>query len=77
MDKNTINTAKRIKDARKSVKITQSEFGKIVGKSKQWLSELERGNIRIAFEMVVKISIACDKAIDFLSRKNIKRNILK
>ena len=46
VDKETINIAKRVKDARKSVKLTQSEFGEIIGKSKQWVSELERETIK-------------------------------
>ena len=72
VDKETINIAKRVKDARKSVKLTQAECGEIIGKSKQWVSELERGNIKLTFEMAVKISIACNKTIDFFVTKKYK-----
>lgn len=67
MDAITINTAKRVKDARKDAKLTQTELGKKIGKSKQWVSELERGNIKLSFEMAVSISNACDKTTDFFA----------
>ncbi len=69
MDTNIINTAKRVKDARKDAKLTQTELGKMVGKSKQWVSELERGNIKLSFEMAVNISNACNKTTDFFAVK--------
>lgn len=59
------NVSKRVRDARKEAKLTQSELGKIIGKSKQWVSELERGNIKLSYEMAVCISDACDKSTDF------------
>ena len=59
------NISKRVKDARKQAKLTQSELGEIIGKSKQWVSELERGNIKLSYEMAVCISDACDKSTDF------------
>lgn len=52
MDTSTINIAERVKDARRDAKLTQTELGKRIGKSKQWVSELERGNIKLSFEMV-------------------------
>lgn len=70
MDSTTINTAKRVKDARKDAKLTQSELGKRIGKSKQWVSELERGNIKLSFEMAVSISNACDKTTEFFCHKS-------
>ena len=70
MDAITINTAKRVKDARKDAKLTQTELGKRIGKSKQWVSELERGNIKLSFEMAVSISNACDKTTEFFSHES-------
>lgn len=70
MDAITINTAKRVKDARKDAKLTQAELGKKIGKSKQWVSELERGNIKLSFEMAVNISNACDKTTEFFCHKS-------
>ena len=50
MDTSTINIAERVKDARRDAKLTQTELGKRIGKSKQWVSELERGNIKLSFD---------------------------
>jgi len=61
----TMNVSQRVKDARCEAKLTQTELGKMIGKSKQWVSELERGNIRLSYEMAVIISEACDKSTDF------------
>lgn len=65
MDTSTINIAERVKDARRDTKLTQTELGKRIGKSKQWVSELERGNIKLSFEMAVSISNACNKTTEF------------
>lgn len=65
MDTSTINIAERVKDARRDAKLTQTELGKRIGKSKQWVSELERGNIKLSFEMAVSISDACNKTTEF------------
>lgn len=65
MDTSTINIAERVKDARRDAKLTQTELGKRIGKSKQWVSELERGNIKLSFEMAVSISYACNKTTEF------------
>ena len=65
MDTSTINIAERVKDARRDAKLTQTELGKRIGKSKQWVSELERGNIKLSFEMAVSISNACNNTTEF------------
>ena len=65
MDTSTINIAERVKGARRDAKFTQTELGKRIGKSKQWVSELERGNIKLSFEMAVSISNACNKTTEF------------
>lgn len=65
MDTRTINIAERVKDARRDAKLTQTELGKRIGKSKQWVSELERGNIKLSFEMAIIISNACNKTTEF------------
>lgn len=65
LDTSTINIAERVKDARRDAKLTQTELGKRIGKSKQWVSELERGNIKLSFEMAVSISNACNKTTEF------------
>ena len=70
MDVNTINIAERVKDARKEAKLTQTELGRQIGKSKQWVSELERGNIKLSFEMAISISNACNKTTEFFCHKS-------
>lgn len=70
MDSITINISKRVKDARKDAKLTQTELGKRIGKSKQWVSEVERGNIKLSFEMAVCISNACDKTTEFFCHES-------
>lgn len=65
MDTSIINIAERVKDARRDAKLTQTELGKRIGKSKQWVSELERGNIKLSFEMAISISNACNKTTEF------------
>ncbi len=67
---NAINTAKRVKDARRQANLTQTELGEKIGKSKQWVSELERGNIKLSFEMAVNISNACNKTTDFFCQES-------
>lgn len=67
MDTNTLNVSQRVKEARRDAKLTQTELGKKIGKSKQWVSELERGNIRLSYEMAVSISYACNKSTDFFA----------
>lgn len=61
----TLNIAKKVKDARSEAELTQTELGKLIGKSKQWVSEIERGNIRLSYEMAVVIADACNKPTDF------------
>lgn len=70
MDTSVINTAKRVKDARMEAKLTQTELGKKIGKSKQWVSELERGNIKLSFEMAVNISNACNITTKFFCHES-------
>ena len=70
MDNTALNVAKRVKDARNDAKLTQSELGCLIGKSKQWVSELERGNIRLSFEMAVSISNACNKTTEFFCQQS-------
>ena len=59
----TINTAKRVRDARREANLTQTELGNMIGKSKQWVSEVERGNIKLSFDMAVYISNACNLSL--------------
>lgn len=61
----TLNVSQRVKDARCDADLTQTELGRKIGKSKQWVSELERGNIRLSYEMAVVISKVCNKSTDF------------
>ena len=58
----------RVRKVRQENKMTLVELGSRVGKSKQWLSELERGNIKLTYDMAVKIAKVFGKTPDiFLS----------
>lgn len=53
--------------------MTLEELGKKIGKSKQYLSELERGNIRLTYDMAVKIASIFNGTPDiFLPKKSKK-----
>jgi len=52
--------------------ITLKELGKRVGKSKQYMSELGRGNIRLTYEMAAKIADALNTTPDALFLKKTK-----
>lgn len=41
-----------------------AELGSILGKSRQYMSELERGNIRLTYDMAVKIAQALETTPD-------------
>lgn len=62
---NSVLIGKQIRNARKKAKLTQSELGLKIGRSKQWVSELERGHIRLTYESAVQISLACGITTDF------------
>ena len=64
---NSVTIGERVRSARKEAKLTQSELGNVIGRTKQWVSELERGNIRLTFEYAVQISSACGTTTDFFS----------
>ena len=58
----------RVREVRKENGMTLAELGERIGRSKQWLSELERGNIRLTYDMAVKIAQVFGKTPDiFLS----------
>ena len=51
--------------------MTQTEIGKMIGKSKQWVSEFERGNIRLNLDVAVELASVLGLAADvFLPRKS-------
>ena len=53
--------------------LTQTEIGKKIGKSKQWVSELERGNIRLNVDVAVALASILDVTVDvFLPQKSKK-----
>ena len=50
---------------------TQTEIGEKIGKSKQWVSEFERGNIRLNIDVAVKLAKVLGLTADiFLPRKS-------
>ena len=51
--------------------LTQTEIGEKIGKSKQWVSEFERGNIRLNIDIAVKLAKVLGLTADiFLPRKS-------
>jgi len=44
--------------------VTLTQLGESMGKSRQYMSELSRGNIRLTYEMAVKIAQFFDKKPD-------------
>ena len=51
--------------------LTQVEIGEKIGKSKQWASEFERGNIRLNIDLAVKLAKVLGLTADiFLPRKS-------
>lgn len=47
-----------IKKARIEAGLTQTELGRRIQRSRQWVSELERGNIRLSYESARDIAAA-------------------
>lgn len=46
--------------------LTLTELGRRIGKSKQYMSELAKGNIRLTYDMAVKIAVALNTTPDDL-----------
>lgn len=51
-----MNLGQRVRDIRIKHEMTLEDLGERLGKSKQYMSELERGNIRLTYEMAVAIA---------------------
>lgn len=51
-----MNLGQRVRDIRLKHGMTLEELGERLSKSKQYMSELERGNIRLTYEMAVAIA---------------------
>lgn len=56
----------RLRKIRVKNKMTLRELGVRLGKSKQYMSELERGNIRLTYDMALKIAQVFDATPDDL-----------
>jgi putative transcriptional regulator len=71
---------KAIKKIRKENNMTLAELGEKLGKSKQYMSELERGNIRLTYDMAVDIArvfnTTPDKIFLKIKSNNISQNKL-
>lgn len=57
-----------IRQLRKEHNLTLEALGNKIGRSKQWVSELERGNIKLSFEMACKISSIYGRGPDIFLR---------
>jgi len=56
----------KLKIARLSRNLTLEELGLIVGRPKQYMHLLEKGNIRLSYDMAVKIANAMNTSTDDL-----------
>ena len=65
METTTKTVSQRIKEQRLASSLTQTELGEKVGKSKQWVSEVERGHIKLSFDMAVTLSKLFRKTPEF------------
>lgn len=68
MKTTTKTVSQRIKEQRLACSLTQAELGEKVGRSKQWVSELERGHIKLSLEMAVTLSNLFGKTPDFFCK---------
>ena len=64
---------KKLKTVRIKNGLTQMEVGAKIGKSKQWVSEFERGNIRLNLDVAIQLATALGVSADiFLPKKSKK-----
>ena len=59
----------------KNYGMTLTELGKRLGKSKQYMSELARGNIRLSYGMAVDIAMVFNTTPDALFLDNVSNDI--
>ena len=64
---------KTLRSQRKKSGITQSELGSMIGKSKQWVSEFERGNIRLNMDIAVQLANALGATPDIFLPNRTKK----
>ena len=55
----------RVMQARIEAGMTQTELGEKIGKTKQWICELEKGRIKLSYENGIQIAEATGKPADF------------
>jgi len=60
----------KLKNFRLSRNLTLEQLGAMVGCSKQYMCALEKGNIRLSYEMAVKIAEAMGTTPDEIFLKN-------
>jgi y4mF family transcriptional regulator len=62
-----------IRDRRKQLKLDQAGFAKLIGVSRQWVIEIERGHARAELGLVLRaldaLSIRLDASIDETNRR--------
>ena len=64
MDEGEIVYGKKVKRIRIKNGLTQMELGAKIGKSKQWISAFERGNIRLNLDVAVQLATVLGVAPD-------------
>ena len=61
-----MNYLQKLREARLSHNLTLEKLGQMVGRSKQYLNQVEKGKIRLSYEMAVKIAAAMGTTPDVL-----------
>lgn len=68
-----MNFSERLRELRKSKKITQSELGKMVGVSRQSISSYERINKEPGMRPLIQLADYFNVSIDYLVRRSDER----
>lgn len=61
---------RRVKMARTGAELSLKGLGDLVGKSKQNLSNIERGDCTLSYALAVKIAKACNVSADFFAESD-------
>lgn len=54
----------RLKEYRAKIDVNQSDFGKMVGVSRQTISQIERGDYSPSVTLALKIAKTCDAKVE-------------
>lgn len=61
-----MNYHQKLREARLSHNLTLEQLGQMVGRSKQYLNQVEKGRIRLSYELAVKLAEALGTTPDVI-----------